>query len=40
MQTMGASAVIVGSRDYNAGLVTMGSTGDTSDILIPSVYMT
>ena len=39
MQSMGATAVIVGSRDHESDLLTMTSTDDTSDIVIPSVYM-
>lgn len=39
VQAMGALAVIVGSSDRTGGLLTMPGTGDTSDIIIPAVYM-
>ena len=39
MQQSGALAVVVGARDFNSPLVSMIGTGDTSDIVVPSVYM-
>lgn len=38
MQSSGAIAVAVGDKDRN-GLVTMYAAGDTSDVLIPSVFL-
>ena len=40
MQALGASAVIVSDNEYRRGLVPMGSEGDTSDITIPSSFIT
>jgi len=39
MQRSGFAAVIVGNNDHS-GLVTMFSDGDTSDVIIPSVFIT
>jgi E3 ubiquitin-protein ligase RNF13 len=38
MQASGAIAVVVGDNEKN-GLITMYATGDTSDVIIPSVFI-
>ncbi|KAJ3077739.1 hypothetical protein HK102_005003 [Quaeritorhiza haematococci] len=39
MQASGASAVVVGDNVAHAGLLTMFASGDTSDVVIPSVFI-
>jgi len=40
MQASGAIGIVVGSNNPLAGLLTMQSSGDVSDVIIPAVYIT
>lgn len=39
MQKSGAKSVVVGDNSMHSGLITMYATGNTSDIIIPSVFV-